>query len=405
MKFSDLAGDITPQMEHLRRFIPNWFNPKDIISLVAIPSDEFVAGSGSKRQKVLSQAVTAEDLMTVSSDDIYGLSILDGVKYNLYMGINPLKSVDSVSLHTRGNESEIERVYGVFIDLDVKNGCFSSKLDIQQFLTDFGSKVLAPTIVVDNSESGGAHAYWRFNFGESLNGEEAKVVLQDWWSLIAEHARNWKDGAEVDRLIDLTRVSRLPGGIYWPRKDSVTGKLSGVPGIVSTVVVGKTHSMATIRAACGNAGDRYRETIKRVQSEEAGRKININAAVQDKLGFKIGEPINGRYDVFAAFAYVEQIFNNSWSWENVLEPLGWTFLYEDNQGRKVVARPGRHEKSATVAWPDSPHMMSLLSTSPDTGLEDLKASNIALTKYRVALRLLWNDDETKMVYDIISSIR
>jgi hypothetical protein len=41
--------------------------------------------------------------------------------------------------------------------------------------------------------------------------------------------------------------------------------------------------------------------------------------------------------------------------------------------------------------------MSLLSSSEETGLADLKEAGVVLTKYRVALRLWFNDDETKMI--------
>ena len=93
-----------------------------------------------------------------------------------------------------------------------------------------------------------------------------------------------------------------------------------------------------------------------------------------------------------------------YSWEDILIPAGWTFLYTDREERQVVARPGRHEKSATVGWVESPNMMSLLSTSPDTGLADLKEIGAPLNKYRVAQKLLWNDDEKKMVDDILKSV-
>jgi hypothetical protein len=34
----------------------------------------------------------------------------------------------------------------------------------------------------------------------------------------------------------------------------------------------------------------------------------------------------------------------------------------------------------------------------------LKEAGIALTKYRVALRLLWNDDPNKMTVDIVNQM-
>lgn len=409
MLFSDLAGDITPQVEHLKAFIANWYQPEDTVSLVAIPSEEFDMttnrfGKAARRRQVLSQALTVEELMEATVSDISSLTESNGVQHNLYIGINPLKSAESVSLHSRGNETEIRGIYGVFIDFDIKSGCFESKDDIQRFLNKFGHEILAPTIIVDNSESGGVHAYWRFAFGEELQEEEAREILLDWWSLVSEHAKKWNNGVEIDRLVDLTRVSRMPGGIYWPRKEPMSNKTVGKPGVVKVAVIGHTHSIEAIRAASEGAGIRYRETIKRVRAEDEARRISANDIARNLTGFKAGTSIGGYWGLYAAIAYIEDLFNDTYSWEEILIPHGWTFLYEDREGRVLVARPGRHEKSATVGWEGSPNMMSLLSTSPETGLDDLKEAGIALTKWRVALRLNWKDDENKMIQDVLASV-
>jgi len=50
-----------------------------------------------------------------------------------------------------------------------------------------------------------------------------------------------------------------------------------------------------------------------------------------------------------------------------------------------------------VNWEESPHVMSLLSTSHDTNLLDLLDAEIPLTKWRVSLRLNFKDDYQAMV--------
>jgi hypothetical protein len=56
-----------------------------------------------------------------------------------------------------------------------------------------------------------------------------------------------------------------------------------------------------------------------------------------------------------------------------------------------------------VDYEDSP-VMSLLSMSEETGLADLKDAGINLTKYRVMLRLQYQDDEKKMVEHLVDRV-
>jgi hypothetical protein len=403
MLLNDLVGDITPSPEHLASFVKAWFAPTDYVSLVAIPSQEFK--TQNKRNKVLSQAVLVTELVAATADDLRGLVMAPGIEYNMYLGINPLNKENKVSLHARGDETEIREIYGVFIDFDIKPGCFSNKQDIHKFLDKFSKEVIAPTIVVDNGKYGGVHAYWRFDLKENehVMGDQARTLLQNWWSLIAEHASLWEEGVDIDRLIDLTRVSRMPGGIYWPSKSLGSTEVP-VPDLIRVISLDERYPVEVISHLCNGAGDRYREKIKTFRKRENDRIINTDQIIRDVLNVKAGERLGNHWGALAAIAYIEDIFNDLYSWEDILIPAGWTFLYTDREDRQIVARPGRHEKSATVGWTESPHMMSLLSSSPDTGLADLKEIGAPLSKYRVAQRLLWNDDEKKMVDDILKSV-
>lgn len=403
MLLNDLVGDITPSPEHLAAFVNAWYEPTDYVSLVAIPSQEFK--TQNKRNKVLSQAVIVSDLLSASAEDLRGLVMAPGIQYNMYLGINPLNKENKVSLHARGDETEIREIYGVFIDFDIKDGCFSSKQDIQKFLDKFSDEVIAPTIVVDNGKYGGVHAYWRFALKEDehIIGDRARLLLQNWWSLIAEHASLWEEGVDIDRLIDLTRVSRMPGGVYWPSKALGSTEVP-TPDLVRVVRLDERYPVEVIEHLSQGAGDRYREKVKTIRKREEERIVNTNEIVREVLNVKAGERIGNHWGLYAAIAYIEDIFNNLYTWEDILVPAGWTFLYTDREDRQVVARPGRHEKSATVGWVESPNMMSLLSTSPDTGLADLKEIGAPLSKWRVAERLLWNDDEKQMVNDVLKSV-
>lgn len=403
MLLNDLVGDITPSPEHLVSFVNAWYKDTDFVSLVAIPSQEFK--TQNKRNKVLSQAVQVSELKNATVKDLQGLIMAPGIEYNMYLGINPLNKENNVSLHARGDESEIREIYGVFIDFDIKDGCFSSKQDVYNFIDTFSKNVLEPSIVIDNGKYGGIHAYWRFDLSEEevINGDYARKLLQNWWSLVAEHASLWEEGVDIDRLIDLTRVSRMPGGIYWPSKAPGSTEIP-TPDLVYVARLGPRYAVDQIDTLCAGAGDRYREKIKAMRKKENDRVENSNEIVRQLLNKKAGDRVGNHWGALAAIAYIEEIFSEMYSWEEVLEPAGWTFLYTDREGRKIVARPGRHEKSATVDWYESPNMMSLLSTSPETGLADLKVLGVPLNKWRVAQRLLWNDDEEKMISDVLNKL-
>lgn len=403
MFLNELVGEIHPDPRHLVSFVQAWYEPEDHISLVAIPSEEFK--TTNKRNKVLSQAVSVQDLVKATEEDLLGLIMAPGIQYNMYVGINPVKQDNKISLHARGDETEIREIYGVFIDFDIKPGCFNDKADIIKFLDKFSTSHIPPSITVDNGKYGGIHAYWRFDLapGETVTGDDARLMLQDWWSLVAESGTLWDEGVSIDRLIDLTRVSRMPGGIYWPQK-SIGNQEILTPDVVRVIQLGERYPVKTISDLSKGAGERYREKIKTIRKREESLVIDTNEIVRNMLDVKAGDRVGNHWGLYAAIAYIEDIFNDFWSWESILEPKGWTFLYTDREGRKIVARPGRHEKSATVDWSESPNMMSLLSTSPDTELSDLKEVGTPLSKWRVALRLLWNDDKDQMVKDVLQTV-
>ena len=102
----------------------------------------------------------------------------------------------------------------------------------------------------------------------------------------------------------------------------------------------------------------------------------------------------GMWARYQQIANLEEDFNETYSWDSILEPQGWTKLGVDEDGRVIWSRPGDGaRKSATTDWPDSPHVMSLFSTAPETGLLNLHDAQVVLTKYRVWVELVWGGDE------------
>lgn len=380
MDFNELAGDLTVEMDHLKNFVKAWYEPQDVVSIVGIRPSRNRAG-------VLSMAVPVKDLTTWTEEDIWGLAKRkDGTIFGTYISLYPVKDASKVSVSKRGTEDNIGNVHGVFVDIDIKPGSFETKEDAVKFLTE--GDIPKPTILVDNGGTGGLHAYWKFNWSTYGN----KSHLEMWHAFISS-----KSPVKIDRLIDLTRLSRMPSSIYWP-KDGTEG---GKPGTVSVSWSdGPQYSVEMIESLSKEAWSSRKERISRVIDSDSKMKLDTSLLAAE-LG--VGGLANS-WQLFAAIAVIEENFNEMYSWADILQPLGWTFLKKDGQEREEWARPGRFEKSATVNWPSSPDMMSLLSESPETGLADLKEAGIALTKYRVARRLLWNDDVNRMTMDVVNQL-
>lgn len=378
MKFSDYIGDISIDVSHLQAFVQAWYKPDDIVVLVAISVD-------SPRRKVLSQAVSAREILDLSEEDIHDLCITDkSERFNTYISVFPVKDENSVTMKSRGTKEDVEGAHGVYADLDVKEGGFTSKEEILEFLQ---SLALYPTVVVDNGKSGGVHAYWRLDWGQ-VDTEE---ILEMWFSYLQSMTER-----KIDKLIDVTRILRMPSGIYWPKKDS--------NDVVDTVKVvinsGNTYSAEKIKevsmAAFEERKKRIGRTIDNVKTSQWAVK-DLARDIYSQLG-------KDTWTARMALANIERTVNNSYEWSEILDPFGWTYLRRLRDGSHEWARPGRNERSAVTDYDygtgEVSPVMSLLSMSEETGLSDLKEAEIPLSKYRVLLRLHYQDDEKAMLNGI-----
>jgi hypothetical protein len=380
MDLNSLAGDLSVDMSHLQNFVKSWYKPEDHIAVVGIRPSR-------NRSGVLSMAVPVKDLMTWTEEDIWGLAKRkDGTIFGTYITLFPVKDPKQVSVSKRGTEDNVGDMYGVFVDIDIKPGSFETKEEAVKFLTE--GDIPKPTILVDNGGTGGLHAYWRFNWDEV--GE--KKHLEMWHAFISS-----KSPVKIDRLIDLTRLSRMPSSVYWP-KDGTDG---GKPGTVSVSWSdGPQYSVEEIEKLSEDAWTSRKERISRTVSEHTRQRLNASE-IAAELG--VGG-LQNQWSLYAAISQLEENFNELYTWADILQPLGWTFLKTDSQGREEYARPGRMEKSATVNWPESPDVMSLLSESEETGLAHLKEAGVVLTKFQVALTLYWNGDTKRMAIDIVNQM-
>lgn len=386
MKLDEIAGAVEVDPSAAARFLRGWYDEDDLVTLVGVRKKE------PQKPHLMAEVYPVEELVVGLESD-GGQQLLhslvndprDGSQWNLYVQVCPAAH-ELESPFKRGGDENVARFWGPWVDLDVKPGSFETQDDALNFLR--GLDVFPTTVVTTGS--GGVHAYWRMT--HSLAVEAGRDLVRAWWSYLGEKASSY--GAKVDHLVDISRMMRLPGTVRWPKE-----REAAVPALVSLFYVGgpETHvAPERLLEVASPASERREERIRRTQLTDRQRRWDADSIAAELLNSE------NRWSTLRAVAQVEDLFNELVSWDEILEPEGWTFLREDNNERREWARPGRGDKSATTDWPESPHVMSLLSSSEDTGLADLKEAEIALTKYRVALRYWFNDDETEMVKWTIS---
>lgn len=375
MKFNELAGDAQVDPAHAVKQITSWFDAEDKFVIVGMRQTRITTG-----QNVFSQAVVAQEFVQQLRSPggvalLEGLSRApDGANCDLYFSVATVDG--NVPLNRRGEIDAIKDVKGVYVDLDVKPGSFET----QEAALAYLRKLPHPTLITF-SGSGGVHAFWRFT--EPLGADAAAEVQKAWYALLAEKAAP----VFVDRLIDASRVMRLAGAIRWPKAKET------IPPRLSTTYwrnLDNRYPADTLLEWSKDAAERATERIRETRAKDSHHKVN--AASLAELSGK-----ENSWARLAAVANVEDRFAELMSWEEILEPAGWTFLREDQQGRHEVARPGSGSKSGTCGWPTSPNVLSLHSWSPETNLADLKEAGIVLTKFRVAQRLLFNDSYDDIV--------
>ena len=376
MKLSDVIGEAKISSYHARTFITAWFDPDDKISIVGRKSEK-VGKLNTVSQSMLASefaGYTDEDLETL----IYGA---DGTQWNLYFGVYPIK--EDASIFSRGKEENTAKITGLYADLDVKSGGFSSQQEAIEFLFSLGHH---PTIVV-GSGSGGVHAYWKLTDPENAT----KDIVEWWWSFLDESAGD----RSIDKLSDLTRIMRVPGTVYFP-KPSSGGKIGSVE--ILYLLPEATYSTEQIRQISAEAFKAKHERRKALIDRDANRRMDMDSFARDLMAGSGGN----RWRMWKAISELEDFVNERMTWHEIL-PSGWTFLRTLSDGSNEWARPGRAERSAVTDYEGSP-VMSLLSMSEETGLADLKDAHIPLTKYRVFLRLQFEDNEAEMIKYLVGRL-
>lgn len=301
--------------------------------------------------------------------DLDELVYMNSDRWNLYHSAGFL--IKKPERGRRSGKKNIKAVPGVWLDLDVKSGAFSSESEAVDFAM---SLPLQPTILTATG-AGGVQAYWRCT--EVLAPDTAEELCVRWWQHCSKLAP-----VAVDKIQNRDRILRLPGSVRWP-KDSES------PTLARLMDTG--GPLASVDALYSITERVHQEAVERKRAayadlQETGRKAAL--AVRDL----------GRWDVLWAITHLEEQFNERYDWTTILEPAGWSNIGEDYDGRTLWSRPGgNNRKSATTDWPESPHTMSLFSDAEETGLRRLADAEVPLTKYRVYIELYWRGDEEGFV--------
>lgn len=373
------GGVPAAQPEMAATFFRDWFDAEDKLISVITRINPVKLAAQSERLNHLHQPPTVfrEAFESASMDD---LIYSDGVRYNLYMGVGLLSKAPDVG--RKGGKRDVVRVPGVWVDLDVgKDGVFR---DEEHALSLLRSVKPWPTIVVATG-TGGVHAYWKVRGG--LGPQDAEELVARWWAHLSAEA-----DAKIDKLVNCDRIMKLPGSIRWEKDPGDQPAL--VRLLHSSTETVKAGELVRVSEA---AWLDYRDRVTRKRREVEERRLAVHTLTASELSRA------GRWGPLLSAIGLEDEFNETHTWHEVLEPLGWLDIGSDSDGRTLWARPdqsrGATYKSAATDFQGS-HVMTLFSDSPITNLWPLNEAGIPLTKYRVWVQTRYGGDDEAYARDV-----
>lgn len=278
---------------------------------------------------------------------------------------------------------------GVWLDVDVKEGSFTDRDDALVWILGLPDWI-SPSIIIDSGS--GFHCYWKVDGGIEAD-RVSEFVTKLWlWAKM-------DSGMHIDKLVDPTRVLRLPGTLWMGKGDTAGGDVR----LVGTVRCLDTYMNADrLNSEIGEAWAdigvqrRQREVTRR---EEFTKQLGVYGGELARLLGSDETTLSG----MEAWIRARESFMTEVTWEEILEPYGWRKHGDpDYEERQEWTRPGSgnvNPRSMVTGWINSPNVAKLLSDSPDTGLLRLVAEERPLTKIAVAAELWWHGDEMNMVQE------
>lgn len=301
----------------------------------------------------------------------------------------------------RRQDSVVE-LPGVWLDLDVKPGVD----DALQSVTELEELVsrLPPATMRVNTGTGGAHLYWllerdkRLKVAGKVHAARADDLLEGWLALGRHHA----NGRTVDHVHDRARVLRVAGSVRWRRTSESSGE--SWSRVELAHVGGPRYPLEELEALALPHLARERERERELR--EAFRRERREAL--DALE-RVPNFTRERHQ------HIENTFNRSEDWAELLGRAGWTLHSDcrDHHGSSACRywlRPGK-EIGDGAASASTDYAGSDLITFFSSGVPDLDRlvtpglsngnNRGATTKYRFALIALYDNNEPRLIADIV----
>ena len=370
--FKDLVGEVHHDPEAIGAFLRWWFRKGDLVNATFIRE--------GKRKKVITHGAERDDLIEMLSQEDFKSGFLDKADFNSYFTTSASNKIYEQDEEHRPSKADCKALRGVWADVDCKPGVFGGEAELREWID---SLAVTPGAIVWTG-SGGAHLYWKV---EGLETIPVADVGKRWWGYLNSTT---PEGVLIDRLIDVeTRILRIPGTTRFPKEKETIGIRPVTVEFTGTDPVEADVFKKITDEGLKEYNNRTRKTREKLNELDTLTEAYLDG---EDLGFW------GRMTILGE---IEEMTSDLITWDEILEGYGWEFYRMGSEGRREWARPGKFAKAGVTDWEESPDMLSLFSWSEETGLADLYEADAALTKWRVFLRLVHDDDLEAAIADIV----
>lgn len=211
-------------------------------------------------------------------------------KNDVYIGVNTRK--ESYNKNKRGGKKDIDQVYSLWMDLDIKSGDHQKDnlfTDLSSFFdTIEKNKLHKPTMTVQTG--GGYHLYWLLKEPYNIESEEDRLKIE-------AMCKEWQDtfailgDKEIDATWNVDRVLRLP--------DTINNKYGNKVELINQN--DRRFTLNDFELIIGNCED----TVEQIKSPES--------ASGGKYEFEIDKNANPPFDKFNALKENSDKFRETWN--------------------------------------------------------------------------------------------
>lgn len=387
--FNEVAGEpVVVSPSDLGAFMGMWFGAEDSIVVARRDVDGYWDHSTGSVEALV--GVSEEGLSRLLMDGPPVLQFVEGGTrnvwplntpgFNAYFAVNPV--VRDADGSKRGGKANVARINGLFADLDVKSGAFPSHEAVMGFVKNMAFK---PSAVVSTG-SGGVHAYWRLS--DPLEGSQMGVqrVFTAWLQEQMEYG--------LDHLVDESRIMRLPGSLRYEDGEPVSS-------VRLLECEGYRYETGAVMEMLKGVREELEHATARRSAED--RAFNTKAQEYYEVVTSEADPFQRLKSRATAAERIDGI-----DWGVILGGVGWKLYREHANGERDWTRPGIDATLRSASTDpvredgEVSGVMTLWSDSPETGLSELKAQDVHLSKMRVLQELHYNGNYKNMIDDVVA---